>query len=33
MNKVGGILAYIFWVGLGFAIGVFFTLNYLCPIW
>ena len=33
MNKVGGIFAYIFWVALGFVLGVIVSLKFLCEIW
>jgi len=29
MNKKGGIFAYIFWVGVGIAIGIWFALTLL----
>lgn len=30
MNKKGGVLAYVFWVFIGFVAGVIFTLNFIC---
>jgi len=29
MNKKGVLLPYIFWIGLGIAIGIWFTLTFL----
>jgi len=29
MNKIGGLFAYIFWIGLGFAGGIWFSLTIL----
>lgn len=31
MNKQGGAFAYIFWIAVGIAIGVFITKGFLCP--
>jgi len=30
MNKKGGVLAYIFWIMIGFGIGVWFALMFVC---
>jgi len=30
MNKIGGVFAYLFLIGLGFIIGAWFAITFLC---
>ena len=30
MNNRGGLFAYIFWIFVGFVLGIIFSLNFIC---